>query len=251
MDTIKSNLSTRFQFDNFVICDANMLVYTSANALVMGEKSFNPFCIVGPSGNGKTHLLQAIGNAIMKLKPEKKVLYLSTEEFVNAVLQGIGSGKLGFMEPLRERYRTSDILLIDDLDFIAGKKMCASELMHTVDYLCMAGSKVILTSSKHPGEIEDIDEHLLNLISAGLVVEISAPDQAMKESIIRKEMKEAGILLRDEVIEYISENCHSNVCAIMGAIKNIAACSELEKTVIDLDTAKAALAATKINGHLF
>ena len=240
---IRTNLCSRYSFDNFVLCDANMLAYSAAKALVAGEKRFNPFCIVGSSGNGKTHLLQAIGNAIVQQDSEKKVLYSATEEFVNDVLQGVRSGKLGAMESLREKYRTPDILLLDDFDFIEGKNMCATELMHSIDFMQREGSQIVLTSSKRPGEIEDINAHLYNLISEGLVVEMSTPDQAMKESIVREKAKEAGVLLRDEVIEYISGNCHSNISEIEGAIKSIVAYSELAKPVISLDAAKGVLKA--------
>ncbi len=234
----ENNLSTMYRFENYVLCDGNILAYSAAKAIVTNEKKYNPFCIVGTKGNGKTHLLQAIGNAIVEKEPDKKVFYSTTEAFVNDVLNAI---KSGHTHNLRQRYRTVDVLLLDDIHFIEGKAASGEELSHVIDLLYRSGKQIVLTADKAPKEMADLNDHLLNLINSGLVMAISAPDKAMKESIVRAKAKEAGVMLRDEVVDYISERSHSNVSEIVGVITSIVAYSELSKPMISLDEAKAVL----------
>ena len=158
--------------------------------------------------------------------------------FVNDVLYAIRSSQTN---DLRKRYRGVDVLLLDDVQFVEGKVSTAGELAHTIDLLYRTGKQIVLTTDKTPNEMMELNEHLRNLFNSGLVVEINVPDKSMKESLVRAKAKEAGILLRDDVIDYISEICHSNVSEIAGAITNIVALSELSRSVVSLDVAKGVL----------
>ncbi|SEA70203.1 chromosomal replication initiator protein [Oribacterium sp. KHPX15] len=231
----KTSINSMYRFDNFVVCDGNMFAYLTAKEVATGNNRFNPFCIVGPDGNGKTHLLQAIGNAISETDPNKKVIYCTSESFINEFITSI---KQGSSQKFRRKYRSVDVLLLDDIPFFAGMEGSEGEFAHLFDTLDRMNKQIVLSSDKAPRDIKEMDEHIRNFINSGLVIEISAPDKDMKENIIRTKAREAGIFLRDDVIDYIASNCNSNVSEIEGSIKSLVAYSELSKYMISLDAAK-------------
>ncbi|SFG54729.1 DnaA ATPase domain-containing protein [Oribacterium sp. WCC10] len=231
----KTNINSMYCFDNFVVCDGNMFAYLTAKEVATGDRRFNPLCIVGPDGNGKTHLLQAIGNAISETDPNKKVIYCTSESFINEFIISI---KQGSSQNFRKKYRSVDVLLLDDIPFFAGMEGSEGEFAHLFDELDRMNKQIVLSTDKAPKDIEEMDEHIRNFINSGLVIEIYAPDKDMKENIIRTKAREAGIFLRDDVIDYIASNCNSNVSEIEGSIKSLVAYSELSKYMISLDTAK-------------
>ncbi len=233
-----TNLSAMYSFDNFVPCDGNMVAYLAAKAIISEERRYNPFCLVGKSGNGKTHLIQAIGNAIVEKEPDRKVLYDTTEGFVNEAIHAIRNSQ---MYEFREKYRAVDVLLLDDIHFIEGKQASEGELEHIIDFLYRKEKQIVFTVDKAPKKMNKLNRHILNLVKSGLVVKMTTPDPAMRASIVRAKAKEKGILLRDEVIDYISDKCHSSISEIEGAINSIAAYTELARSVITLDTAKVVL----------
>ena len=238
--TNETNLSAMYRFENFLPYDGNMLAYSSAKAASAGDMICNPICIYGTSGNGKTHLLQAIGNEIIAREPDKKVFYNTAEFFVDVSLSTMRRG-WDKVKCLRQRYKSVDVLLLDDIQIFNGKEASSQELANIVDSLYRAGKLVVMTSNKNPKELTELNEHVINLVNSGLVVEIVAPDQSVKRSIVRKKAHEAGIKLSDEVIDYIASLCNLNISEIEGAIKCMKAYSRMVIDEVSLDKAKAIL----------
>lgn len=225
-----------YTFENYVVGSSNTFAYNAA--LSISEKpsdEFNPFFIYGPSGIGKTHLLYAIANRILDNYPEKVILYVKGEEFTNAL---IGSLKEGTMSIFRQKYRNVDVLLVDDIQFIAGKKSSQEEFFHTFNALYENHKQIILTSDKSPSEIEVLESRLSSRFKSGLIADIEPPDFELRLAILRKKAENSGLILSDEILEFLADKLHSNIREIEGVIKKLSALSFLSGIEITMRTVK-------------
>ncbi len=222
-----TRLKPKFTFESFVVGGSNRFAYSAAVAVAEEPGStYNPLFLYGGPGLGKTHLLQAIGNYICRTAPEQKVLYVTSEDFTNEVIDHVMKGQT---DELHEKYRTVDLLLIDDVQFIIGKKATQLEFFHTFNTLYQDGKQIVLSSDRHPKEIEALDERFRSRFEMGLTSDIQKPDYETRMAILRK-LHEGKILdIDDCVFEYIANGVVSNVRELEGAYTKVVAYSRLNK----------------------
>ncbi len=232
-------LNRNYHFDNFVVGNGNRFARAAAVALAQNPKSnnFNPIFLYGGSGLGKTHLMHAIGNYVDKNHSDIKILYVQTEQFVNEFIYTIQKNDY---DTFRNKYRNCDLLLIDDIQFIAGKERMQEEFFHTFNALYEAGSNIVLTCDKPPQSLVTLEERLKTRFSSGLIVDIQAPDYETRVAILDNKAKENRQNVGSDVIEYIAKNIDSNIRELEGAYNTVMAYSLLAGT-IDLETAQDAL----------
>jgi chromosomal replication initiator protein len=224
---LRASLKPKFTFESFVVGDSNRFAYSAAVAVAEDPGAiYNPLFLYGGPGLGKTHLLQAIGNYICRTASEQKVLYVTSEDFTNEVIECIRAGQV---DELHEKYRTVDVLLIDDVQFIIGKKATQLEFFHTFNALYQDGKQIVLSSDRHPKEIEALDERFRSRFEMGLTSDIQKPDYETRMAILRK-LHEGKILdIDDSVFEYIANGVVSNVRELEGAYTKVVAYSRLNK----------------------
>ncbi|MBR0302746.1 MAG: chromosomal replication initiator protein DnaA [Clostridia bacterium] len=223
-----------FTFDNYVVGSSNIFAYTAAKSIAEKTSSeFNPFFIYGPSGIGKTHLLWAIANKIAELYPEKVIVYEKGEEFTNSFVESL---KERTMSLFRQKYRSADVLLIDDIQFLAGKKETQEEFFHTFDSLYEGGKQIILSSDRSPSELSVLTDRLQSRFSAALIQDIQLPDFELRLAILRKKSETSGLDLSDEILEYLAEKLNSNIRAIEGVIRKLSALCFLHGVKINMNT---------------
>lgn len=222
-----------YTFKNFVVGSSNTFAYSAAKAIAeKAPQEFNPFFIYGPSGIGKTHLMYAIANRTLDLYPEKVILYVKGEEFTNTLIESI---KEGTMNHFRQKYRNVDVLLVDDIQFIAGKISSQEEFFHTFDVLYENHKQIIMTSDKHPSELEALAKRLSSRFQSGLVADIEPPDFELRLAILRKKAQNSGLWLSDEILEFLAEKLHSNIREIEGVIKKLSALNFLSGIQVDMN----------------
>ena len=236
----KSNLNARYTFDTFVVGGNNRFAQTASLSVAEtpGE-AYNPLYIYGGPGLGKTHLMHAIGNFIFEQNPNTKVLYVTSEEFVNEVIESIRSNNSATqMSKLREKYRTVDVLMIDDIQFMIGKESTQEEFFHTFNTLHGAGKQLILTSDRPPKDMTTLEERIRTRFEMGLMADIGEPDYETRMAIIRSKVEQDGINFPDEVLDYIADNIRSNIREIEGALNKLIAYQNLQKIDVTIDIAK-------------
>lgn len=235
----RQNLVPRFTFEHFVVGANNQLPYASAQAVAKhpGE-IYNPLFIYGDVGLGKTHLMHAIGNYILDYHKDLNVLYLTFEQFLNQFIDAI---KKGESQVFRETYRNADVLLIDDIQFIAGKEQTQEEFHHTFNDLMFADKQIVISSDRPPKEIKTLAERLRSRLSSGLIVEIGTPELETRMAILRKKAEMEAVPVPDEVITYIAEHVTSNIRELEGALIRTVAFSVLTNQPLTEEMAKQAL----------
>ncbi|WP_049946178.1 chromosomal replication initiator protein DnaA [Butyrivibrio sp. WCD2001] len=222
-----SRLKSKFTFESFVVGDSNRFAYSAAVAVAEDPgNAYNPLFLYGGPGLGKTHLLQAIGNYILHNTPEKAVLYVTSEEFTNEVVEHIMKGE---PEKLRDKYRNVDVLMVDDVQFIVGKNSTQLEFFHTFNSLYQEGKQIVLSSDRHPKEIENLDERFRSRFEMGLTSDIQTPDYETRMAILRRLQEGNTLKVDDNVLEYIATGVVSNVRELEGAYTKIVAYSRLNK----------------------
>lgn len=230
------DLNDLYTFENFVAGPSNQLAHASAIAIANKPgKAYNPLFIYGGVGLGKTHLLQAICHELLKKDSKYIIVYLSCEEFIN---QFISSVEKGEVDSFRYRFRHVDILLIDDVHFLASKERTQEEFFHTFNTLYNAKKQIILSSDSPPSEIPALKERLVSRFKWGLVTQLDIPTFETRGAIVKKKSRLKGIEFSDEVCAYISENIVSNVRELEGAINHLVALAELHNEEIVLDFTK-------------
>lgn len=231
----QSTLNSRFTFDNFVIGPSNR--FACAASLAVAEspaKAYNPLFIYGRVGLGKTHLIQAITHRIRQLYPEMKHCYMSSEQFTNELINAIRNRSTS---QFRKKYREIDVLLIDDVQFIAGKESTQEEFFHTFNALHDNRKQIIITSDRPPKEITNLEERLSSRFAWGLAADIQPPDYETRVAILRKKIKNEAIRVPDDVIYFIAEQIKTNIRELEGALIRVAAYSLLEEKPVTLDMA--------------
>ena len=237
-----ANLNPKYKFDTFVVGSNNKLAHSAALAAAEAPgEVYNPLYIYGGAGLGKTHLMHSIGHFILEKNPKMKVLYVTSENFTNEVISCIRSGDALKMNNMREKYRTVDILMIDDIQFIIGKESTQEEFFHTFNTLHSAGKQIILSSDKPPKDMETLEERLRSRFEWGLIADIQPPDYETRMAILQKNADNYNKEIDDEVLSYIAENVKSNIRELEGALNKIMAFSKLNKVDINLEYAEEAL----------
>jgi len=218
-------LNTKYTFEAFVIGSSNRFAHAAALAVSNAPaQAYNPLFIYGGVGLGKTHLLHAIGHHVLQVRPATKVLYLSSERFTNQLITAIQTRST---VKFRERYRTVDVLLIDDIHFIAGKESTQEEFFHTFNTLHDAHKQIVLCSDRSPKEIRGLEERLVSRFEWGLVTDIQPPDLETRVAILRKKAEGHRALVPDDVTVFIAERVRSNIRELEGALIRVLAYSEL------------------------
>ena len=236
--TEKSNLNPNYTFESFVVGNNNKFAHAASLAVAESPgEVYNPLYIYGGPGLGKTHLMQSIGHFILQQQPEKKVIYVTSEQFTNEVIDSIRNGNASAMTKLRDKYRTVDVLMIDDVQFIIGKESTQEEFFHTFNVLHSARKQIILSSDKPPKDMETLEERIRSRFEWGLLADIGYPDYETRMAILRRKEEIDGFHLDDEVLDYIAINIKSNIRELEGALNKLIAFSNLEDTVITMDVA--------------
>ena len=235
-----SNLNPKYTFDSFVVGNNNKFAHRAALAVAETPgKAYNPLYIYGGPGLGKTHLMHAIGNYILQENTEKKVIYVTSEEFLNEVIESIRStNNTTAMTKFRNKYRKVDVLMIDDIQFIIGKEATQDEFFHTFNALHSAGKQIILTSDRPPKEMKTLEDRIRSRFEWGLMADIGYPDYETRMAIIINKVETEHINLNEDILRYIGENIKSNIREIEGAINKLAAYSRLENKEITMDIAR-------------
>ena len=237
----KSGLNPKYTFETFVVGENNRFAQNASLAVAeTSGEAYNPLYIHGGPGLGKTHLMHSIGNYIIKDNPEKHILYVTSEEYTNEVIEAIrnSASNASVMTKLREKYRSVDILMIDDIQFIMGKESTQDEFFHTFNYLHDAGKQIVITSDRPPKELASLDMRFRTRFEMGLMVEITYPNYETRMAILRKKSEERNIQFDDEILNYIASNIHSNVREIEGALNKLIAYSTLQQTTITMEIAQ-------------
>lgn len=223
-----------YTFDRFVVGSSNKFAHAAALSVAERPgKSYNPLFIYGQSGLGKTHLLYAIAHSIHQTHPNYNVVYIKGDSFTNELVQAIQTGR---NQEFREKYRSANILLMDDVQFIAGKDISQEEMFHTFNTLYEAGHQIVFTADRPPKEMQRLDDRLKTRFEWGLPVDIQPPDYETRVAIIKNKAIRRGMNLPDPVLQYIADNITSNVRQIEGTVNKILAFQELMGESVDVDT---------------
>ncbi len=234
-----SNLNPNYTFETFVVGKNNSLAHAASLAVAEAPaKAYNPLFLYGGVGLGKTHLMHAIANEILKNDNSKAVLYVTSEKFTNEIINAIKDAKT---EQFRNKYRNIDVLLIDDIQFIAGKDAVQEEFFHTFNTLRESGKQIILSSDKPPRDIQLLEERLKSRFEWGLIADVSAPDYETRLAILRKKASADKITIDDDILSNIANRIDTNIRELEGALNKIIAHSTLIPGPISMEVAEKAI----------
>ena len=231
--------SDEFTFETFVVGPSNKLAYAASQAVAEHPaQNYNPLLIYGDSGLGKTHLIYAIANVIRRNDPKAKIAYVKGDDLTNELVDAIREGKTAEM---REKYRQADLLLVDDVQFIAGKKQTQEEFFHTFNNLYESGRQIVLTSDRPPSEMTQLEDRLRTRFEWGLLVDVAPPDFETRLAIVKNKAALLGMELPDKISAYIAENVTANVRQLEGTINKILAYKDLLGNDADEETVTRAM----------
>lgn len=231
-------LNAKYTFNSFVVGNSNRFAHAASLAVAESPaKSYNPLFLYGGVGLGKTHLLHAIGNFINQMSPDKRVVYVSSETFMNEMIASIGSGT---MRAFRDRFRTVDVLLIDDIQFLVGKESTQEEFFHTFNDLYNVHKQIVATSDSHPKEI-NLEERLRSRFEWGLVADMQPPDFETRVAILSQMAESEKTYVPNDVLAYIANQIKSNIRELEGSLTRILAFASLTKSEISIDLAREVL----------
>jgi len=235
--TFESNLNPRYTFDNFIKGEGNQLARAAAGAISdnPGGTSFNPLFLYGGVGLGKTHLIQAIGNQIVKNFPEKKIIYLSSDIFTVEFVESIQTNKVNEFSNF---YRSMDVLIIDDIQFLIGKEKTQDLFFHIFNTLHQSRKQIILSSDKPPKDLKGLDERLISRFQWGLTADIQPPELETRIAILKRKAETYGMMVSNEILEYIATNITSNIRELEGCLIKLLASVSLSSKEISFELAK-------------
>ncbi len=238
---VSIGLNPEYTFENFVVGTSNQHAYACSIAVANdpnGEYDYNPLFIYGPSGLGKTHLMYAIANEVHKQNPDKIIISVKSEDFLNDMLDCIARKN---MKKFREKYRKADMLLIDDIQFISGKVSTQEEFFHTFDALYCAKKQIVLTSDRPPKEMYTLEDRIRTRFSQGIIVDVQPPEYELRLAILKRKAEKGNIDIPNDVIIFLAERLNSNIREIEGALKKIGAVSLIHGKPVTLDMVKSSI----------
>lgn len=234
--TAETSLNPRYTFDTFIVGSSNELAYTACQAVANNPGTkYNPLFIYGGVGLGKTHLIQAVGNGIATHNPQARILYISSETFVNDFMDTIRFKKAG--SDFAERYRNVDVLIIDDMQFIAGKEKTQEEFFHTFNTLHQANKQIIISSDRPPKSIPTLTDRLRSRFEWGMAIDIQMPDFETRCAILQTKASQNGFTLDRETVEYLATHIQTNIRELEGALNQLLAFCEMRGVKPDIQTA--------------
>ena len=230
-------LNQRYSFENFVVGSFNQFAHAAAKAVAEapGKTKYNPLFIYGGTGLGKTHLLQAIGLYLHEHYPQKRVIYASSEKFTSDFISSLSNGTT---IKFTSRYRSADLLLIDDIQFFSGKESTQEQFFHTFNDLFHSGRQIVLTSDRHPKDTRGLEERLLSRFSSGLVADLQPPELETRMAILRRRMEEENATMAEDVLYFIADNITTNIRELEGCLTRILAYASISGKTIDTSTAR-------------
>lgn len=237
----KPLLDPSYVFENFVQGKSNQLALAVSESIAdnasnkLVSRGYNPLFIYGESGLGKTHLMQAIAHRVLENRDDAYIMYISSEKFTNELITSLSKRQ---MPAFKEKYRSVDMLLIDDIQFISGKESTQEELFHTFEELYNSGKQIVISSDKPPKEIKELEDRLVSRFGWGVIVDISKPDFETRVAILRKKLEEIGVDVDSKILEYIAENIDTNIRDLEGALSTAIACAKSDnRFTVTLDDA--------------
>jgi len=229
----------QFTFDNFVVGSSNRFAHAAAVSVANNPaETYNPLFIYGPSGLGKTHLIYAIAHQIRTTRPSAKIIYIKGDDFINEFIELVRAGR---GSEFRAKYRDADLLLVDDVQFVAGKEQVQNEFFHTFNTLYEAGRQIVLTSDRPPSDMHLLDDRLRTRFEWGLLVDVQPPDFETRLAIVKNKAAQWGTVIDDDIARYIAENVTSNVRQLEGTMNKILAYRDLIGREMDADAAHRAV----------
>jgi len=235
----ESMLNPKYTFDTFVVGNSNQ--FASAAALAVASRpahAYNPLFIYGGVGLGKTHLMHAIGNLVLKTNKRTRVMYVPTEKFTYELISSLGDHQI---LKFKKKYRNVDVLLVDDIQFLINKERTQEEFFYTFNALYEANKQIVITSDRPPREIPTLEERLRSRFEMGLLADIQTPDLETRQAILKKKAELEGVEVPFDVISYIAENIHSNIRELEGALIHVIASASFTNGRIDMELAKRSL----------
>jgi len=230
------NLNPRYTFETFVVGAFNELAYAAAQAILDRPGfRYNPFFIYGQTGHGKTHLIQAVGNEIKRRHPEKKVFYVTSERFTQDLVNAIQTNAVG---SFKDKYRKYDVFIMDDTQFLSGKEKTQEELFHLFNEIYDRNGQIIFSSDRHPNYIPGLEDRLKSRFSAGMTVDIPAPDPESRMAIIKTKSAASNIVLSQEIIEYLSTTIEGNIRELEGVVNSLMCTIQLKQRDLTLPEVK-------------
>ena len=237
-----AGLNPKYTFDTFVVGSNNKFAHAASLAVAESPgKVYNPLFLYGGVGLGKTHLMNSIAHYIIENHPEMHILYVTSEEFTNEVIEAIRNGKNTALPTFREKYRNIDVLLIDDIQFIIGKESTQEEFFHTFNALHTAGKQIVISSDRPPRDMDVLDERIRSRFEWGLMADIQSPDYETRMAILRKKQELDGSNVSQDVLEYIATNVRSNIRELEGSLNKVIALANLEQREVNVELAEKVL----------
>lgn len=231
-----SKLNPGYTFENFVVGSSNQLAFAVGKAISEAPgKVYNPLFLYGGVGLGKTHLMQAIGKAALNHNPKLKVLYTTSESFTNSMIEAIQNRTT---KEFRNKYRNLDILIIDDIQFIAGRETTQEEFFHTFNELYGTGKQVIISSDRPPAAISKLEERLRSRFEGGMIADIQPPDLDMKEAILLSKVRQRGLDIPEDVLHYLAQNGSSSIRDLEGSLTRLVTQAKINNTSLSVELAK-------------
>jgi chromosomal replication initiator protein len=231
----KTNLNPKYKFDNFVVGSFNEVAYAASQAVVKREEVvYNPLLIYGNTGYGKTHLIQAVGNQLKTIDPNKKVFYTTSERFYMDVIDFIGL-KSNKTNNFKKKYRDYDVFIMDDIQFLTKKERTQEELFHLFNFLYDNNKQIILSSDVHPNQISDLEDRLKSRFNAGMIVDIQSPDYESRLEILKKKAQLNNFDVADDVLEYVANTITGNIRELEGILNNIFIQTEIKNHQLSLN----------------
>ena len=218
-----------YTFENFIVGSSNKLAHAASVAVANHPTAYNPLFLYGASGLGKTHLMKAIANEVKRTRPTFNIIFVKGEDFTNELVRSIEKKTTS---KFKEKYRNADMLLIDDIQFIAGKVATQEEFFHTFNSLYDAGKQIILTSDRPPKDIQHLEERIQSRFEGGLIVDIQPPDTELRVAILKRKAQIMNVKLSDDVLNFLGENVKSNIRQLEGVIKKLGAYSFVNGSTI-------------------